>query len=344
MYLLCHSLIIIIFFPGPVGKFYELFNMDSLIGIEELNLSPMGGDRLHTGFPEKSIQKYTDILRERGYRIARVEQTESNTAREERVRTGVREKNVVNREVCQITTPGTSREVHVESDAPKYLMSLCQVVRDQEQAGSSERFLFGVCFTDTTVGRFQIGQFTDDRSCSRLRSLLAHHPPAELLIERRGLNSDASNVISMWLPSAVVRPLIRDKQFLSAEQTLKLLQERRYFESALPGDDPAYPDVLKQMLDPADALMQTPLPQFSLAVKALGGMVWYLRQCLIDEGEYLMLLLVTGNAFHIYQFVQMHYSCPVMGLECIGEKYSVIHLMHLLFVFCSSPFAMHQSS
>lgn len=260
--------------------------MDSLIGIEELNLSPMAGSRLHTGFPEKSMQKYMDILRERGYRIARVEQTESNTARQERVRSGVREKDVVNREVCQITTAGTAREVHVESDAPKYLMSLCQVLIDQEdRKDSSDRSRFGVCFTDTTVGRFSIGQFTDDRSCSRLRSLLAHHPPVEVLIERRGLNSDASNVISMWLTSAVVRPLIRDKQFLSPEQTLKMIQERRYFESSLPGDPAAYPDVLKQMLDPTDALMQTPLPQFALAVKALGGMIWYLRQCLIDEGE-----------------------------------------------------------
>ena len=303
------SVYVRIVFSFTVGKFYELFHMDSLIGIEELNLSPMSGSRLHSGFPEKSIQKYMDILRERGYRVARVEQTESAAVRDERVRTGVRETNVVNREICQIVTPGTAREVQMDGDH-KYLMSLCQVVLEQEeQKESADRFIFGVCFTDTTVGRFSIGQFTDDRCCSRLRSLLAHYPPVEILTERRGLSTDASSVISMWLPSAIVRPLIRDKQFYSAARTLKLLHDGRYFESALPGGQAGYPDALMQMLDPADPLMQTPLTQFVLAVKALGGMLYYLKQCLIDEGEPLFgcaLILEVHHIFHLTHSLSLH--------------------------------------
>ena len=260
---------------GPVGKFYELFNMDSLIGIEELNLIPMGGSRLHTGFPEKSMQKYRDILCERGYRVARVEQTESNVARNERVRSGSREKNVVHREVCQITTPGTSREVSdATTCAPKLLMSLCQERQEREWQRSEcegERQAFGVCFVDTTIGRFTLGQFTDDRSLSRLRSLLAHYPPVELLVEKSGLSPDVTSLLSTWLPSAVVRPLLRDKQFYSASQTLKLVQEARYFEQRLPSGEAGLPDVLRQMLHPDDCLQQTARPEYSLAVKALGG-------------------------------------------------------------------------
>lgn len=39
---------------------------------------------------------------------------------------------------------------------------------------------FGVCFVDTTIGVFRIGQFQDDSFCSRLCTLLAHYPPAQV--------------------------------------------------------------------------------------------------------------------------------------------------------------------
>ena len=41
---------------------------------------------------------------------------------------------------------------------------------------------FGVCFVDTTVGLFHLGQFTDDCHCSRLRTLLAHYPPSQVIL------------------------------------------------------------------------------------------------------------------------------------------------------------------
>lgn len=260
-----------------------------------------------------------DILRERHYRVARVEQTESNTAREQRVRTGHKEKNVVNREICQIVTPGTARDVQVDGDTgSKYLMSLCQVVLDQEeQTDSSDKFIFAVCFVDTTIGKFSIGQFKDDRSCSRLRSLLAYCPPVEILIERKGLSPEASSVISMWIPSASVRPLVRDKQFYSPTQTLKLLHDGRYFEQ---DGHLEYPEVLKQMLDSSDPLMQTPLLDHAMAVKAFGGVLFYLKYCLIDEGECLvfrhhMHLIFFPCASHIQVFkllhllLFLHFSC-----------------------------------
>lgn len=39
---------------------------------------------------------------------------------------------------------------------------------------------YGVCFVDTSIGTFRIGQFTDDRHSSRLRTLAAHYPPAQV--------------------------------------------------------------------------------------------------------------------------------------------------------------------
>lgn len=136
----------ILFFK--VGKFYEFYHMDALVGIEHLNLTKMSGSLLHCGFPEKSCQKYLDILREKGFKVARVEQTESNEARDRRRAKSGGDK-VVNREVCQVTTPGTSRTADLDSGASsKFLLAICQ----GEQQSATDGFTFGVCFIDTAIG------------------------------------------------------------------------------------------------------------------------------------------------------------------------------------------------
>ena len=38
---------------------------------------------------------------------------------------------------------------------------------------------------DTTIGIFNLGQFEDDKNLSRLRTLTAHYPPAEVRIQIR---------------------------------------------------------------------------------------------------------------------------------------------------------------
>lgn len=60
-----------------VGKFYELFHQDADVGMQELDLIYMKGDKAHSGFPEISYGKFADILVSKGYRVARVEQVGS---------------------------------------------------------------------------------------------------------------------------------------------------------------------------------------------------------------------------------------------------------------------------
>jgi len=64
----------ILFFK--VGKFYELFHMDADVGFSELDLIYMKGSKAHSGFPEVSYGKFASALVSKGYRVARVEQTE----------------------------------------------------------------------------------------------------------------------------------------------------------------------------------------------------------------------------------------------------------------------------
>lgn len=94
-----------------VGKFYELFHMDAVIAMNELQLTPMTGSIAHAGFPERSYQYHAKNLVQRGYKVARIEQTETPRMMEERckkklTKTGKDDK-VVMREICRITTIGT---------------------------------------------------------------------------------------------------------------------------------------------------------------------------------------------------------------------------------------------
>ena len=52
-----------------------------------------------------------------------------------------------------------------------YLLAVCE-----------EGAEYGVCLIDTSVGLFQLTQFTDDRHCSRLRTLIAHFPVVQVCL------------------------------------------------------------------------------------------------------------------------------------------------------------------
>jgi len=69
-----------------VGKFYEIFHMDTDIAVKELELVYMKGEKAHCGFPEIAYSKFASQLVDRGYRVARVEQTETPEMMKERNR------------------------------------------------------------------------------------------------------------------------------------------------------------------------------------------------------------------------------------------------------------------
>ena len=50
-----------------------------------------------------------------------------------------------------------------------YLMAI------SEKFGENGQSSYGICFVDTSVGKFNLSQFTDDESRSALRTLIAHN-------------------------------------------------------------------------------------------------------------------------------------------------------------------------
>ncbi|MED6287082.1 DNA mismatch repair protein msh6 [Characodon lateralis] len=271
-----------------VGKFYELYHMDAVTGVNELRLTFMKGTWAHSGFPEIGFARFSDVLVQKGYKVARVEQTETPEMMEARCKTMAKPTKfdrVVRREVCRIITRGT-QTYSVLDGAPsesqsKFLLSLKEKAEDES---SGRHRSYGVCFADTSVGYFHIGQFPDDRHCSRLRTLIAHFPPAEVLFEKGNPSAETRKILKASLSSALQEGLNAGTQFWDAQKTLKTLSEENYFEEMAGKDSSSFlPTLLKRMTSESDSLCLTPKEGYELALSALGGCIFYLKKCLVDK-------------------------------------------------------------
>lgn len=285
-----------------VGKFYELYHMDAVIGVSELGLTFMKGTWAHSGFPEIGFGRFSDVLVQKGYKVARIEQTETPEMMEARCKTVMRPTKydrVVRREVCRVITRGT-QTYSVLDGAPseaqsKYLLS---VKEKNLEENTGQCHIYGVCFIDCSVGHFYVGQFQDDRHCSRLRTLLAHYVPAQVLFEKFNLSAETRKIFKVALSSAMQENLNAGSQFWDAQKTLKTLSDEDYFKESKTessnSSGPALPSALKAMTSDSDSLGLTPKEGYELALSALGGCIFYLKKCLVDQE-----LLSMAN-FHEY--------------------------------------------
>ncbi|XP_011703725.1 PREDICTED: probable DNA mismatch repair protein Msh6 [Wasmannia auropunctata] len=267
-----------------IGKFYELYHMDAVVGVNELSLTYMRGEFAHSGFPEIGYGRYSASLIERGYKVARIEQTENPemmAARCSKMARSTKFDKVVKREICQVSTRGTRvyTPLDVEASTPNsnYLLSLVE----KYDIGSTTSS-FGVCFIDTTIGEFYLGQFVDDRCNSRLLTLLAHHPPVHVIYERNNLSQKTLQLINSTLPVALKESLQRETQFWSATTVLKKLHEGSYFKKEKDSNF-AWPEGLRPYLNEGDSLGLTPSDNKELAIHALGGCVYLLKEFLLEQ-------------------------------------------------------------
>ena len=122
-----------------LGDFYELFNDDAVLGSQllELTLTQRNKNSAEpipmAGVPHHAAQNYIDILVDKGYKVAVVEQMENPAEAE----------GMVKRDVVQLVTPGT--RMRTSADAAKennYLVSLSMT-----PAGG-----FGLAYTDLSTG------------------------------------------------------------------------------------------------------------------------------------------------------------------------------------------------
>lgn len=108
--------------------------MDAVVGVNCLGFSYMKGEFAHSGFPESAYGKMATSLVEQGYKVARVEQTETPEMMSERCKGKKTTKydKVVNREICQISTKGTcvygAQMAEAKQALPVYLFAFTEKV------------------------------------------------------------------------------------------------------------------------------------------------------------------------------------------------------------------------
>ncbi|GFR92090.1 DNA mismatch repair protein Msh6 [Elysia marginata] len=282
-----------------VGKFYELYHMDAVVGVREVGLIFMKGDFAHSGFPEIAYNRYADALVQKGYKVGRVEQTETPEMVTERCKNMARSANkydkVVKREVCQISTQGTRTYSHLDGDigdhTSKYILAFCA----------------------------KVGQFEDDRHLSRFRTLVAHYTPTQILYERGKTSPNTMQLINANLLSALKEGLTPGSEFWESSKTLKTLAEEAYFKSE--DGEITWPEAIKLMLSESDTLGLTASDAYDLAVRSLGAIVWYLQYCLLDEE------LLSMKKFETYMPVDVseHRAQGAQsGAQAIKQRHMVL--------------------
>ncbi len=183
------------------GKFYEMFHMDSDVGVSALGFVHMRGVEGHSGFPESAYGTIAAKLVRAGYKVARVEQTETPAMlaeRKKRTPKGVKKPQVVNREVCAVMTRGTRTYCFLDdvsqyerggsdsSDGP--LVSIKEIILPKPSvpvdtdAPPPATCEYGVSIVDAVRGVVTLGQFADDKRRSRLHTLLSTACPSEVVL------------------------------------------------------------------------------------------------------------------------------------------------------------------
>ncbi|WCJ22309.1 DNA mismatch repair protein MSH6 [Euphorbia peplus] len=272
-----------------MGKFYELFEMDAHVGAKELDLQYMKGEQPHCGFPEKNFSLNVGKLARKGYRVLVIEQTETPEQLELRNRSqkkGAKDK-VVKREICGVVTKGTLTEDELLTANPdaSYLMSLTEYCQNFGRS-------FGICVVDTATSRIILGQFADDEECSSLCSLLSEIRPVEIIKPANILSSKAERVLMRHTRNPLVNELLPLSEFWDAERTVCELEASYKHtnnqstsgssntdacgtNSHVEEGSSSMPEILLELKNKGE--------NGSLALSALGGALYYLKQAFLDE-------------------------------------------------------------
>jgi len=196
------------------GKFYEMFHMDADIGVQLLDFIYMKGKVAHSGFPEVSYGVFSNRLVEAGYKVARVEQTETSE------QFAIRKKNTkgpkpkaFNREVCSVLTLGTRTFCYLDdknaiatSDTDSLpLLAIREISLSVETSKETVDDAvqpvceYGITVIDAARAIITVGQFEDDVLRSQMNTLLTSFEPSEILVE--GGETGASETLLSLLRS-----------------------------------------------------------------------------------------------------------------------------------------------
>lgn len=278
------------------------YEEDAAIGHREFDLKLTDRVKMKmVGVPESSFDFWASKFLAQGYKVGRVEQSETALGAEMRVKDGKKAgkpapkppggREIVRRELKSVLTSGTIVDgTMLEDDLANHCVSIKEFTPT-----SGNNPTFGVCVVDAATAEFQLSTFEDDISRTQLETLIRQHKPKELIHEKGNLTVATLRVlrssVSLECQWTALKP---GTEFLRPEDTKRELV--KLFTPAKKADDengdldmhgdeatgPSIPEAITKMYDQDQAM------------SALGGMIWYLRQLNLDQD------LVTARNFNIY--------------------------------------------
>ncbi|KAI8659214.1 DNA mismatch repair protein [Fusarium sp. Ph1] len=286
----------IVFFKK--GKFYELYENDATVGHQEFDFKMT--DRVNmrmVGVPESSLDYWVNQFIAKQYKVARVDQMETNLGKEMRERqdkSGKKADKVITRELACVLTAGTLVDGGMlQDDMASYCVAIKESVVDDLPA-------FGIAFADTATGRFYLSSFVDDVDLTKFETLVAQTGPRELLLEKSKLSTKALRILkNNTSPTTIWTHLKPDTEFWDADTTRRELGCGKYFKVE-DVDDEVWPEALQQFRDD------------DIVMSAVGALVSYLRFLKLERP-----LLSQGN-FERYNPIQKNGTLVLDGQTLIN--------------------------
>ncbi|KAJ5362570.1 hypothetical protein N7541_003414 [Penicillium brevicompactum] len=283
------------------GKFYELYENDATIGHQlfDLKLTDRVNMRM-VGVPEMSLDHWANQFVAKGYKIARVDQSESALGKEMREREGkkpTKEDKIIKRELACVLTAGTLVEGSMlQDDMSTYCVAIKEAVVDDLPA-------FGISFVDTATGQFFLSEFKDDVDMTKFETFVAQTRPQELLLEKACVSTKAMRILkNNTSPTTIWNFMKPVKEFWEADVTIRELEASDYFVSTDDDNVTAWPEVLRQAREK------------ELVMCAFGAMVSYLRLLKIERD-----LITIGN-FTWYDPIKKATSLVLDGQTLINME------------------------
>jgi DNA mismatch repair protein MSH6 len=276
------------------GKFYELYENDAIIANTEFDLKIAGGGRANmklAGIPEMSFEYWAKEFISHGYKVAKVDQSETLLAKQMRGG-GTKEEKVIRRELTGILTGGTLTDLNmISDDMAIYCLSI------KEESSHDGGKIFGVAFVDTATSELNMIEFEDDAECTKLDTVVTQIKPKEIICEKGNLCSTATKIIKFNSHSTnqIWNNLNPISEFWDYDITLENLVKAKYYEATDLDDYSKFPEILINFKD-----------NHKIAFNAFGGLLSYLTSLKLDRS-----ILTLAN-IHEYDIARSSSSTLIL--------------------------------
>ncbi|KAI0300141.1 muts domain V-domain-containing protein [Multifurca ochricompacta] len=271
------------------GKFFELYEEDARIGHREFDLKLTQRVKMSmVGVPEMSFNFWAAKFLAKGYKVGRVDQSETALGAEMRVAANKsrgklgddkQKEKIVRRELNKVYTNGTLVDDELLTDDQA---GHCLSIREGDEG---EHGNFGICVLDSATSEFNLSAFNDDVCRTRLETLIRQLRPKEIVFTKGNLSVSTVRLLKTILPGTCLWTSLRDVEGFDYARTLNELKALYAADGEESTDDDDYagiPTAIRDMLG------------CKCAIEALGSMMWYLRQLNIDED------ILTMKNFNVY--------------------------------------------